>query len=141
VVLVVMNVAYSLSAYPAGVMADRLGRWVGLALSLVLLIIADLVIAGTSTIPMALLGVAIWGLHMGFSQGTFSALVADSAPPHLRGTAFGVYNLAVGGGMLTASAVAGLVWSRFGPEATFVVGAGFAGVALAGVTWRITRRG
>lgn len=131
-VMVVMNVAYALSAYPAGDLADRLGRRSMLGLGILFLIAADLVLAFGAGIPFALIGVVLWGLHMGFTQGLFAALVADTAPPELRGSAFGLFNLAVGVAMLVASVIAGALWDVYGPAATFLAGAGFTALAFVG---------
>jgi MFS family permease len=133
VVLVVMNIAYAFAAYPVGVLSDRLGRDKLLALGIVFLIVADLVLAFGTTIPFLILGVVIWGLHMGFTQGLLATLVTDSAPVDLRGTAFGVFNFASGIAMLVASVIAGALWDTFGPAATFAVGAVVTAVALAGL--------
>jgi MFS family permease len=115
-VLVVMNVVYVLSAYPAGVLADRVGRNGILAAGIAFLVIADLVLGFGSSIPAIILGVVFLGLHMGFSQGLLAALVADTAPVELRGTAFGVLNFAGGIAMLVASVVAGALWGACGPK-------------------------
>jgi len=133
IVMVVMNVVYALAAYPAGALSDALGRNGMLALGILFLIIADLVLAFGATIPLTMLGVVFWGLHMGFTQGLLATLVADTAPVELRGTAFGVFNFAGGIAMLVASVVAGALWDSYGPTATFAVGAVFTGVALAGL--------
>ncbi len=122
-VLVLMNIAYAASAYPAGVVSDRAGRVGLLALGLALLLCADLVLAGAANIPAVSLGVVLWGLHMGCTQGIFSALVADTAPERLRGTAFGIYNLVSGLGLLVASVIAGAIWDVYGAAATFLAGA------------------
>lgn len=132
-VLVVMNVAYALSAYPAGVLSDRLGRGAVLAVGIALLVVADLVLAFGDTVPAVMLGVVFWGLHMGFTQGLLAAVVADTAPMELRGTAFGLYNLAGGLAMLLASIVAGALWDAHGPAATFLAGAGVTTLALVGL--------
>lgn len=131
-VLVVMNVVYSLAAYPAGVIADRRGRRSVLVAGMVCLIAADLVLAASAGISGVALGVALWGLHMGMTQGLLATLVADTAPAELRGTAFGVFNLVTGGALLAASVIAGLLWDGLGPKTTFLAGAGLALLALLG---------
>ncbi|WP_060508010.1 MFS transporter [Pseudomonas sp. NBRC 111124] len=132
-VLVLMALAYSLSAYPAGALSDRVGRRGVLMMGLGLLIAADLLLALLPGWAGLALGVAAWGLHLGFTQGIFAALIADSAPANLRGTAFGLFNLLTGVALLVASVVAGLLWDGAGFQATFLVGAGFAGATLVGV--------
>ena len=130
-VLVVMNVAYALSAYPAGWLSDRVNRWGVFAVGAALLIAADLVLAFGSSIAAAGVGVALWGLHMGFTQGLLAALVADSAAAEQRGTAFGIFNLVTGLALLVASVLAGVLWDRGGPTLTFLAGAAL--TAAAGV--------
>jgi MFS family permease len=132
-ILVVMNLVYALSAYPAGMLSDRLGRNGILALGIVFLIAADLILALGATILVVIVGVAFWGLHMGFTQGLLATLVADTAPMELRGTAFGIFNLAGGLAMLFASIGAGALWDAYGPAATFLVGAILTTVALIGL--------
>jgi MFS family permease len=133
VVLVLMNVAYALSAYPAGVLSDKGDRGRLLIAGLLMLIAADIVLAFASGIAGVLLGVALWGLHMGFTQGLLATLVADTAPAELRGTAFGVFNLISGLALLAASVIAGALWDAVGPQSTFLAGAGFTAVATAGL--------
>ncbi|QEN91293.1 MFS transporter [Labrys sp. KNU-23] len=133
IVLVVMSLAYSLSAYPAGILADRMDRTALLVLGLILLIAADLVLAFAPGITGVGIGVALWGLHMGFTQGLLAALIAAAAPAELRGTAFGVYNLVTGLALLVASVTAGLIWEMVGPGGTFLTGAGFATLATVGL--------
>jgi MFS family permease len=130
-VLVVMNVAYALSAYPAGWLSDRMNRWGVFAVGAALLIAADLMLAFASSIAAAGIGVALWGLHMGFTQGLLAALVADTAAAVQRGTAFGVFNLVTGLALLVASVLAGVLWDRGGPTVTFLTGAAL--TAAAGV--------
>ncbi|MGY4291397.1 MFS family permease [Bradyrhizobium sp. LM2.7] len=132
-VLVLMNIVYALSAYPAGVLSDRINRTGLLTLGLVFLAGADLALALLPSLAGLALGVVLWGLHMGLTQGLFSALVADTAPPNLRGTAFGYFNLLTGIALLAASVIAGALWDAFGPVGTFLAGLGFALVALAGL--------
>jgi MFS family permease len=132
-VLVLMNVFYALAAYPAGVLSDNGDRTKLLTIGLLLLVAADLILALTSGLIGVAIGVALWGLHMGFSQGLLSALVADAAPAELRGTAYGMLNLLTGVALLAASIIAGILWDATGPQATFLAGAGFAALALSGL--------
>lgn len=132
-VMVVMNVVYAAVAAPAGVLADRMDRRVLLAAGLAVLTLADAALALLPTIAGALLGAALWGLHMGLTQGLFAALVADAAPDRLRGTAFGIFNLATGVTLLAASTLAGSLWAMVGPSWTFLAGAGFSLIALVGL--------
>jgi MFS family permease len=132
-VLVVMNVVYAFSAYPAGALSDRMDRRTILTAGVILLIAADLVLAFAQGVPGVALGVMIWGLHMGLTQGLFAALIADTAEPELRGTAFGIFNLLCGVATLVASVVAGALWDAAGPQGAFLGGAGFAVLALIGL--------
>ena len=128
-VMVVMSLCYTLSAYPAGWL-DHLRRSHVLAMGLLLLIAADLLLAVASSIPLMLCGAALWGVHMGFSQGVLATLIADNSPSELKGTAFGLFNLVGGICMLLASVVAGALWQGWGAAFTFYAGAGFALLAL-----------
>ncbi len=110
VILIGMNIVYSLTAYPAGRLSDRIDRKTVLKIGVAFLVAADLVLAAAGSYWTLSLGIALWGLHMGFTQGLFAAMIADATPPPLRGTAFGVFNLASGFAMLLASVVAGLLW-------------------------------
>jgi MFS family permease len=135
-VMIVMNVFYAGAAYPAGAAADRMSQRTLLLLGLALLIAADLVLAFSASPLMAFAGAALWGLHMAFTQGLLSKLVADTAPAELRGTAFGIFNLVSGGALLLASVIAGALWSAYGASATFLAGAAFAAVATVGLLAR-----
>jgi MFS family permease len=129
-VMVVMSIFYTFSAYPAGWLSDRMSRTKLLCVGMGLLVLADLVLAQSSSVIAMMLGVALWGLHMGFSQGILASLVADTAPGKLKGTAFGIFNLVSGVCMLIASVLAGGLWQSFGSGSTFFVGAVFAATAL-----------
>lgn len=129
-VMVAMNVVYAASAYPFGKLSDGMSHSKLLALGLGVLIAADLVLAQSNHWEMMLLGVALWGLHMGMTQGLLATMVADTAPADLRGTAFGFFNLVSGLTMLAASVVAGALWDQFGAAVTFYAGAVFCLAAL-----------
>ncbi len=132
-VLVAMNVVYALSAYPFGRLSDTMSHSRLLALGLAVLIAADVILAFSGSLSMVFLGIALWGLHMGATQGLLATMVADTAPADLRGTAFGFFNLLSGLAMLIASVLAGLLWDRLGPAFTFGAGALFCGLALLGM--------
>ncbi len=133
IIMIVMNVVYSATAYPAGVAADRIRQRTQLVIGLGALIAADAVLAAASSPGWAFVGAGIWGLHMGLTQGLFAKLVADASPDDLRGTAFGIFNLVGGASLLAASVVAGALWSLFGAAATFMTGAAFAALAMLGL--------
>ena len=138
-VMVAMNVVYAGLAYPAGSASDRMPARTLLALGLGVLVAADAVLAFATTPAAAFLGSALWGGHMALTQGLLSKLVADTAPPDLRGTAFGVFNLVGGLALLLASLIAGALWSAFGAPATFIAGACFAAVSAFGLLAYRTR--
>ena len=131
-VLVVMNVVYALSAYPLGALSDRVDRKHLLAIGFVALIVADVILAVAPNLPTVMVGVAVWGLHMGMTQGLLAALVADEAPQNLRATAFGAFNFVSGIALLLASLTAGTLWDMVGPYATFMAGAAFTAIGLVG---------
>ncbi len=129
-VMVLMNIVYALVAWPAGTLSDTFGRYGLLAGGFALLLFADLALAFTNGVAWLAVGVALWGLHMGLTQGLLASLVADTAPAPIRGTAFGVFNLITGLATLVASVVAGALWDRVGPAGTFLAGALFTALAL-----------
>ncbi|MCE9508660.1 MAG: MFS transporter [Alphaproteobacteria bacterium] len=131
-ILITMNIVYAGSAYPIGKLSDRIGRFALLAGGIFLLIVADLLLAFGDNLYWVFAGSALWGLHMGMTQGLLAALVADTAPAELRGTAFGMFHLLTGVILLIASALAGWLWMVHGPAETFLAGAVFAGISLAG---------
>lgn len=132
-VMVLMNVVYAFAAYPAGVLSDRMDRHTILIAGLVLLIVADVVLALSGSIAGIAVGVVLWGLHMGLTQGLLATLVADTAPAELRGTAYGMFNLATGIALLVASVIAGGLWDVVGPKGTFLAGAAFTTLAVMGL--------
>ncbi len=135
-VMAAMSVVYSATAFPFGHLADRIDRRLLLGFGLVLLIAADIVLALAHHWGLVLAGLALWGLHMGATQGLLAAMVADSAPAELRGTGFGFFNLVQGFVTLLASVLAGALWQKLGPPATFAAGAVFSLLALAALAAR-----
>lgn len=130
-VLVLMNVAYALSAYPAGLLAERAQPPHVLLLGMTALMAADILLAASTGLWMASGGVLLWGLHMGLTQGILSAMIAGTTPPDLRGTGFGLFNLATGLAVLLASPIAGALWSAWGPSGAFIGGTVLAGLTCA----------
>lgn len=132
-IMIVMNVVYAGAAYPAGLAADRSSPRTLLLAGLFVLILADAMLALAPSPSFALLGAGFWGMHMALTQGLLTKLVADAAPPDLRGTAFGIFNLVTGAALLLASLIAGILWHTFGAAATFFAGAFFAALAAMGL--------
>jgi MFS family permease len=136
-VLVLMNAVYAASSYPAGHLSDRMDRRLLLVVGGIALIAADVALAtANGTVGLAT-GISFWGLHMGFSQGLLAALVADAAPLERRGSAFGLFNLVNGLLLLVASIVAGVLWDRIGPAATFYAGGSFAVLGVVGLLLQV----
>jgi MFS family permease len=138
-VLVTMNVVFAASAYPVGALSDRFDRRLILIAGFVVLIAADLVLAFAPGVALVMVGVGLWGLHLGLTQGLLAALVADTAPAALRGSAFGLFNFVSGVALLLASVLAGLLWQSVGPYATFLCGAGLTAVGLVGTMTMLPR--
>jgi len=132
-VMVAMNLVYAASAYPFGKLSDAMNHRTLLAAGLVVLITSDLMLARASHWATLGGGVALWGVHMGMTQGLLATMVADTAPEDLRGTAYGFFNLLSGIAMLVSSVVAGLLWDALGSAYTFYVGAGLAALTLMGM--------
>jgi MFS family permease len=132
-VMVLMSAVYAITALPTGILADRGHQRALLSGGLLALVVADLILASAASVSQVLMGTAVWGLHMGLTQGLLAALVAETAPPDLRGTAFGIFSLVSGVALLVASALAGWLWDAYGPAVTFIASAGFAALALLGM--------
>ena len=132
-VMVAMNLVYSLTAYPFGKLSDSMSHSKMLQWGLLVLIAADIVLALSSHWSTLLAGVALWGIHMGMTQGLLAAMVAHTAPPELRGTAFGMFNLMSGVALLLASAGAGVLWEVLGAASTFYAGAVICVLTLIGM--------
>lgn len=130
-VLVVMNLFYSGGAYPAGALSDRLAPERLLLWGILVLVAGDLLLAFGTGLAATFAGIALWGVHLALTQGILSRMVADRAPPRLRGSAFGLFNLATGLALLGASVAAGLLWVAIGPPSTFLAAAGSAVLAAA----------
>ena len=135
-----MNLVYALVSYPAGRLGDSVDKRRVLALAAVVLAVADWVLATATSLEVALLGVGLWGCHLGLSQGLLAALVAEAAPEDARGTAFGVFNFATGVSTLISSLLAGVLWDRGGGRLAFSAAATFAAIAAAGLIVTLRRR-
>ncbi|UVT15385.1 MAG: MFS transporter [Nitrospira sp.] len=135
-IMVAMNLIYALSAYPFGKLSDTMSHTKLLVLGLIVLMAADVVLAVNNHWGVVLVGVVLWGVHMGMTQGLLAAMVAGASPADLRGTAYGFFNLACGLALLAASALAGIVWEQFGAPFTFYVGATFGACAIALVAFK-----
>ncbi|MFH2135150.1 MAG: MFS transporter [Pseudomonadota bacterium] len=135
-VMVLMSLVYAATAYPFGKLSDGMSHNRMLVWGLLVLIAADLVLAWDAHWAVVLLGVLLWGVHMGITQGLLSRMVADTAPADLRGTAFGFFNLMSGLAMLLASVLAGMLWQTLGAASTFYGGALISVLALGALGWR-----
>ncbi len=137
-VMVAMNLVYSLTAYPFGKLSDGMSHSKMLQAGLLVLIAADIVLALSSHWSTLLFGVALWGIHMGMTQGLLAAMIAHTAPAELRGTAFGMFNLMSGIALLLASVGAGVLWETLGAASTFYAGAIICVITLLGMRFSPT---
>jgi MFS family permease len=137
-VLIAMNLVYSVGAYPFGKLSDTMNHKTLLGAGLAVLIAADVLLATAGHGPLLWIGIALWGLHMAMTQGLLAAMVAEASPRDLHGSAFGFFNLVSGIAMLVASALAGWLWDQWGPAATFGAGAVLAALAAAALMVRRT---
>jgi MFS family permease len=135
-VMVAMNLVYAACAYPFGKLSDTVSHGKLLAAGLIVLIASDLALASAGSWVGLGIGVALWGVHMGMTQGLLAAMIADTAPEDLRGTAYGFFNLLSGLALLASSVVAGWLWDTRGSAFTFYAGAGFAALTLLGMAVR-----
>ena len=138
IILVIMYAIYCAAAYPFGMLADRINRHLQLGIGSFILVCADVMLAHAGTLWMTGLGAALWGLQMGVTQGLLSAAVADAAPERLRGTAFGIFDLAIGLTTFAASAGAGALWTFGGAASSFVAGAALAAAVIVMLLFRFT---
>ena len=130
IMLVLMHLVYAAAAYPFGILADHMDRRLQLGIGAGILVGADVVLAVAQVGWMSVAGAGLWGLQMAVTQGLLLASVGDAAPKELRGTAFGIYDLAVGVATFVASSAAGALWMVGGPELAF----GFSGlIAVAAI--------
>ncbi len=125
-VLVIMSVVYTASAWPVGILSDRWSRKSLFAVGMGALVLADVALGFASGPTGVFIGAALWGLHLGMTQGLLAAMIADTTPSAWRGTGFGVFSLISGIALLIASVAAGALWDLHGSQTTFLVGGGFA---------------
>lgn len=134
--LVIMHIAYGLTAYPAGKLSDRIGTTALFTLGLGFLVAGHLVLGFADSVWAYVLGTVLWGLHMGLSQGLLGAMIAGATPDHLKGSAFGTFNLVTGVVVLVGNIIAGWLWQAAGSEAPFIAGAGLSIAAIIFIAWR-----
>lgn len=135
-IMVIMSFTFAISAYPFGKLADQMSHSKLLIIGILILMVADILLAINHHWIALIAGVSLWGIHMGMTQGLLATMIADVAPVDLRGTAYGFFNLASGLMMLVASMLAGFLWEYYGPSMTFYAGAGFCVLALIGLVIR-----
>lgn len=132
-VMVAMNIFYALSSYPAGILSDSMNRKSVLIIGVLLLILAQVTFSFNSSLWIVFLGVAFWGLHLGFTEGIVAAMITDATSENLRGTAYGIYNFVAGLSMLASNLIAGILWDRYGASSTFIAGTIFSILALVAI--------
>ncbi|MGZ5539626.1 MAG: MFS transporter [Halobacteriota archaeon] len=125
-----MNVIYAVSAFPFGIVSDKIGRKAVLLIGFAIFFIVYLGFAFASSALVIWVLFPFYGLYYGLTDGVSRALVSDLAPPHLKATAFGTYYFVVGVVAFPASLIAGALWQTVGPTFAFLYGAFMAVAAL-----------
>lgn len=128
--VVLMNIAFSLSSYPFGKLADKLNPMKLLALGMVLLALANLLFAYAANYRILATGIVLFGMHLGATQGIFSTIISEIAPSEVRATAFGIFNFFSGLALLASGLVAGSLWEYMGAQYCFGGGVVFALITL-----------
>ncbi len=142
--LVTQNITYTVVATPAGALSDRWGRQrlILVAWSIYALVYLGFALANRPWQAWGLF--AVYGFYYGIAEGVGKALVADVVAAEQRGTAYGLYNTAIGLTALPASVIAGVLWQGigpwpgFGPAAPFLFGALMA-ILAAVILWQWAR--
>lgn len=119
-ILILYNCTNSLFSYPVGLLSDRLGRYGFLSLSFIILIVADAFLGFSNSLPVMLIGVALWGIQIGMSQDMFLCIIADQIPEDLRGTGIGFYYLINSIGLLLAGFIGGSLADKYDQFVTFM---------------------
>ena len=132
-VLAVMYLFNSPTAKIIGNWSDKHEKKLCLAFGFCMMVVSCVVMATATEVWQVMVGVAIYGIHYGATQGTFYALVSDYAPPQIKGTSIGIFNLVYCLGLSVSNIIMGEVWKSHGPEFTFSIMAGFAFVAAVAI--------
>ncbi len=130
VIMIVFNAGWCLSAYPVGMLADRMNRYWFLIMGVVFLVLADLLMASATSLTMVMIGVAFWGVQYGVTQNIFMSLIAEIVPHGLRGTGFGCYYIICATSAFFADLLAGSLADHYGEATAFISSGVIASVSL-----------
>ncbi|MDP2642981.1 MAG: MFS transporter [Candidatus Peregrinibacteria bacterium] len=115
-------IIYTIVTTPAGALSDRIGRKIVLSIGFLLFALTSFGLIFANTLPTLLLAFAVYGVFFAMVDGVQRAFVADVAPKHLKATALGLLQTAIALTALPGGLIAGLLWDKFGPNATFIYG-------------------
>lgn len=121
-VVICKDVIHALVAWPSGRYADRFSRTWVFGLGLLFMVLAQGIFALSNSFVGATAGVVALGVHLGFSQGLFKALMAQDTPPELRGTAYSLFCLFAAVAIFLGNTVAGALSQAWGINAAFLGG-------------------
>jgi MFS family permease len=129
-VLALMYLFNSPTSKIVGNWSDKHERKLFLAFGFSMMLVSCIVLALANEIWHVMIGVAIYGIHYGATQGTFCAIVSDYSPPQIKATSIGIFNMVCCVGMCISNVITGELWKRYDAEVAFIVNSAITFVAV-----------
>lgn len=123
------NFVYTLVAWPAGKISDRISKPVVAAVGYLVFAAVYLVFAAAPSRASIWAAMTGYGIYYSLTDPVLRALVVETIAPEARGRALGVFFFVTSIATLLASLLTGQLWRHFGPALPFYLSGGLAIVA------------